>query len=101
MKKARTTDDASARRTEGPQQALVTRHAEEGAIHKIADAFNALKALGWREAIYCPKGSSVELIEAGCTVAHRGYRDEIGFWIPEDGDIYPSRPILFRPLPGA
>lgn len=62
-------------------------------------AFDALRRQGWREAHGAPKGQVLELIEPGSTGIHRGTRDEEGhFWIEDAGDIYPSRPILYRPL---
>lgn len=35
------------------------------------------------------------MIEAGSSGIHIGHRDDHGFWIC-DGDIWPSRPVLFR-----
>jgi hypothetical protein len=66
-------------------------------VHAIADAVRALKALGWREAIYAPRDMTpIWLIEAGSIGVHEGYRDEGGFWIC-DGDSWPSRPVLWMP----
>ena len=79
------------------------------ALNLMMDAFTRLKDMGWREAIYCPKdGSEFEVIEAGSTGIHRciyqGKWPDGGWWILDDGDIWPSRPMLFRevehaPLP--
>lgn len=72
---------------------------EAAAIKVMFEAWERLKALGWREAMYCPRdGSPVEFIEAGSTGIHRGWRDDKYFWI-EDGDLWPSQigPMLFRP----
>ena len=64
-----------------------------------------LKELGFNDAVHCPKdGSSFEAIEVGCTAVIQGcfYMGEWpkGTWnIPDEtGDIWPSRPILFRVL---
>ena len=65
----------------------------------IRDGHARLIELGWRDASYAPADSSpLHLIEAGSTGIHDGYRDaERRFWITGDGDLWPSRPILFRP----
>jgi hypothetical protein len=62
--------------------------------------FDALRQLGWREAIYAPRDYSTFLaIEPGSTGIHECTRHEDGsFWI-YDGDLWPSRPILWKPMP--
>lgn len=67
------------------------------AIRAICDGYHRLKDLGWREAMYAPcDHSPLDLIEAGSSGIHRGYRDaERRFWI-DDGDTWPSSPILWR-----
>jgi hypothetical protein len=76
---------------------------ERAAIKLFFDAWLRLKDFGWGEAIYCPKdGSPFEVIEAGSTGTHRcRYEGEwpTGSWWVEDGDIWPSRPVLFRLYP--
>lgn len=67
----------------------------ESAVRAMCDATNRLRELGWRDAMYAPKDRPLLLIEAGSSGIHHGYRDDIGFWI-EDGDTWPSRPVLFR-----
>lgn len=79
---------------------------QDSALSAMFDAWQRLKELGWRDAIYCPKdGSEFEVIEAGSTGVHRClYQGEwpSGSWlISGDGDLWPSRPILFRLLPEA
>lgn len=71
---------------------------EQAAIRAILDGFHRLKELGWRDATYAPTDNSpIEMIEAGSSGIHTGYRDsERRFWIEGDGDLWPSRPILFR-----
>jgi hypothetical protein len=75
---------------------------ERAAIRLMNAAFDRLKRLGWREAVYCPKdGSSFDAIEAGSTGIHschyEGEWPTGRWWVAADGDLYPSRPILYRP----
>mgnify|MGYP001562312143 CR=1 FL=1 len=65
-------------------------------------AFDALRKLGWREAIYAPcDGKPFLCIEEGSTGILKCSRDsERRFWI-YDGDLWPSRPVLWKPLPAA
>lgn len=78
---------------------------ERAALNTLMDAYTRLKELGWREAIYCPKdGTEFEVIEAGSTGIHRCHYDgewpNGSWWISAGGDLWPSRPILFRLLSG-
>lgn len=77
---------------------------EKSAINGMFDAFDRLRELGWREAIYCPKdGTEFQAIEAGSTGIHRcHYQGEWptgSWWVAADGDLWPSHPILFRLYP--
>jgi len=77
---------------------------EKTAIRAMFEAFDRLRELGWREAIYCPKdGSAFEVIEPGSTGVFRchyeGEWPKGSWWIEDDGDLYPSHPILFRLYP--
>ena len=77
---------------------------EKAALDAMMEAFTRLQELGWREAVYCPKdGTSFQVIEAGSTgVHHCHYEGEWpkgSWWVHDGGDMWPSRPILFRPLP--
>ncbi len=72
-------------------------------LERMNDAFEGLKACGWKEAIYCPKDGTVFLaIEAGsCGVFPCYYRGEWpkgSWWIEAHGDTWPSRPILWKPM---
>jgi len=75
---------------------------EQDAIRHFFDGWLQLKnKFGWREAIYCPKDGTVfEVIEAGSTGIHdcvyQGEWPKGAWWILEDGDMSPSRPVLFR-----
>lgn len=75
---------------------------EQDAINLMHDCYRRLEELGWQQAIYCPKdGSEFDALEAGSTGIHRCYYDgewpQGHWWIAEDGDLWPSRPILYRP----
>ena len=75
---------------------------EETAIKVMMDAYQRLKDLGWSNPVYCPKDGSVfKVLELGSTGKHdciyRGEWPEGGWWILEGGDIWPSRPALFKP----
>lgn len=77
---------------------------ERAAIRMLFDAYQRLKELGWNDPIYCPKnGSEFDVIEPGSTGIHRcHYRGEwpTGKWfIMSDGDMWPSRPVLYRKAP--
>ena len=76
----------------------------QSALYQMGDAFARLKKLGWKEAIYCPKdGSTFDVIEAGSTGIHtahyQGEWPKGGWWVHAEGDLWPSRPILWRPTP--
>lgn len=74
---------------------------EQAALRVMCDAYQRLKELGWREAMYCPKdGTSFKLIEPGSSGIHDGsYWGEWpngGWHIADDGDLWPSHPCLFK-----
>ena len=75
---------------------------EQDAIKLMFEAFTRLKDLGWREAIYCPKdGTEFDAIEPGSTGIHAthysGEWPDGGWWVSAQGDLWPSRPVLYRP----
>lgn len=74
---------------------------EADAIRQFSEAVQRLKELGWNDPAYCPKdGSMFSVIEAGCTGIHKcNYQGEwpTGGWWVYDGDVWPSRPVLWRP----
>lgn len=77
---------------------------EKAALAVMADGYQQLKGLGWREIIYCPKdGSTFLAIEAGSTgVFPCSYNGEWpnGHWRAyHSGDVWPSRPCLWKPMP--
>jgi hypothetical protein len=75
----------------------------DDALSMMTQAYHRLKELGWREAMYCPKdGSTFEVIECGSTGifnCHYNGKWPNGWWISEDGDLWPSHPVLWRPTP--
>lgn len=75
---------------------------EQSALRALGQAYHRLTELGWRQAMYCPKdGTEFHAIEAGSTGIHDCYYEgkwPTGhYWIPADGDVWPSNPILFKP----
>lgn len=76
---------------------------DAAALTVMLAAYQRLMEMGWREAVYCPKDGTVfEAIEAGSLGIHRchysGEWPKGGWWLHDKGDLYPSRPILFRPI---
>lgn len=74
---------------------------EYAALMQMQDAYTRLKALGWKDAIYCPKNGTIfDAIEAGSTGIHdchyMGEWPDGGWWTHDGSDLWPSRPILFR-----
>ena len=74
---------------------------ESAAIKQLFEAYQALKLLGWNDAMYCPKdGTWFDAIEVGSTGIHecqyQGTWPTGTWWIAQDGDLWPSRPVLFR-----
>lgn len=87
-------DAAKARRTE-------LYPTEQDAIRGMWEAYQRLRELGWREAIYCPKdGTYFDAIEAGSTGIHdctyHGEWPKGSWWVAADNDMWPSHPILYR-----
>lgn len=77
---------------------------ERLAIQSIARNVECLKQMGWRDICYGPKdGTQFLAIEAGSTgvhVCHHYGEWPHGAWFIESGhDIWPSHPILFKPMP--
>jgi hypothetical protein len=73
-------------------------------LSQIANAYHELYKFGWQDAVYCPKDGSVFLaIEAGSTGIHEctydGKWPDGKWWIHEEFDMYPSKPILWKPKP--
>jgi len=89
---------------ESDKQAKDWRDAGEVELLKqMLSAYQGLKACGWNDAIYCPKdGTRFLVIEAGslgvfpCT--YQGKWPDGLWWLEDDGDICPGRPILWKPL---
>lgn len=74
---------------------------EQDAIRLMHDAYTRLKALGWNDAIYCPKdGSLFDAIQTGSTgifkTHYSGEWPDGHWWCEDGGDIWPARPTLYR-----
>lgn len=76
---------------------------EQSAINAMFDAYQRLRELGWNDPSYCPKdGRHFKVIEPGSTGIHdANYMGEWpnGSWWLYDGDIWPSRPVMFKLYP--
>jgi hypothetical protein len=76
---------------------------EESAISMLFNAQLRLKELGWKDVSYCPKdGIEFTTLELGSTGQHRcrydGEWPNGHYWVLSEGDLWPSRPILFKPI---
>jgi hypothetical protein len=81
---------------------------QEAAVRAMYDAYERLKALGWKEPPrFTTAGSfrmTAMLVEMGCTRSIEGYSGtlkdgRITWWSKsEDGDVWPVRPVLILPL---
>lgn len=74
---------------------------EIDALLSLFEAHQRLMELGWSDASGCPKdGTIFEVIEIGSTGVfdchYSGEWPKGGWWIHERGDLWSSRPILFR-----
>lgn len=74
---------------------------EEDAIRRWHEAYCRLEALGWKDALSCPKdGSMFSALEAGSRGVHKcscsGSYPRLQWWI-YDGDAWPATPVLWRP----
>lgn len=79
-----------------------TMPTEQDAIEAMWQAHQRLRELGWKDAIYCPKdGSTFDAISPGSTGIHRthymGEWPDGSWWAEDGGDLWPSRPCLYRP----
>lgn len=77
---------------------------ELAALEAMHAQYVALTKLGWRDAIYCPKDRSKFLaITAGSTGVFPCHYDgewpKGSWWIMDGGDLWPARPILWKPIP--
>ena len=74
--------------------------AEADAARAMWDARYRLKELGWRDAVYCPRdGRALMFVEPGSAGIHEGHCDDQGqVWLHSHGDLWPSKPVLYREL---
>lgn len=73
-------------------------------LEQMHDAWAGLKECGWKEIEYCPKdGTRFLAICAGSTGVfphyYRGEWPDGHWWAEAHGDLWPSRPILWKPMP--
>lgn len=79
---------------------------DHAALRALQDVYLRFKEMGWNDAVYCPKDGTVfEAIESGCAAVQRcvylGEWQNGKWWAMDGGDLFPSRPILFRPIKGS
>lgn len=79
---------------------------EEALLKEMFDKYNGLREFGWADAVYCPKdGTQFLAIEAGSTgvfpCRYQGEWPNGTWWTEAHGDLWPSRPILWKPMPAA
>lgn len=77
---------------------------EKRILGEMFSRYQELVKLGWQDIVYCPKnGTTFLCIDAGSTGVHKcqylGEWPKGAWWILEAGDMWPSRPILWKPLP--
>jgi hypothetical protein len=77
---------------------------EHDALQALFAAHTKLVILGWREIDYCPKdGTLFDSISAGSTgirpCYYEGEWPNGHWWVLDGGDVWPARPILWRPNP--
>lgn len=76
---------------------------EVKALAAMLDVSDELRRLGWRDIIYCPKdGERFLAIEFGSCGAFPCYYEGKwpggSWWTEAHGDLWPSHPIMWRPL---
>lgn len=68
-------------------------------IEKLTAAFQALQNLGFQQIMYAPTdGTEIEVIELGSSGIHKAHHMDSGFWVASHGDLWPSRPVLWRKI---
>jgi len=74
------------------------------AMERAAAAFWELRNAGWRPAEYYPKGGGMFLAwrpdsPMPYKCKYEGTWPDGQWWAYIDGDVWPDRPVLWRPLP--
>jgi hypothetical protein len=71
---------------------------EQDAIDAMWQAYQRLRELGWREAMYMPASNAwFSTVEPGSTGIHETRRDDSrSYWTSDGGDLWPASPCLFR-----
>lgn len=86
---------------EGKQARAEQMPTDYDCLRLLGQVYQRLQELGWKNSIYCPKDGTVfEIIEAGRVGIHdchyTGEWPNGSWWVHDAGDLFPSRPILFR-----
>lgn len=69
----------------------------ESAVQMLYNAYERLKAFGWRPMMYAPKGDVAETICVGSTGIFAAQWLGNGWFVEDGGDLWPDDPILYRP----
>lgn len=78
---------------------------EEDAVRAMWSAYQRLKELGWKEAMYMSSErlGTMRIITPGSSGIHEGhYSGEWAtgsWWLHDSGDLWPANPCLAKPLP--
>lgn len=70
---------------------------DQDALNALWRAQYRLHELGWKDARYAKDGTEAQIIELGSAGIHFGRKDGDCWWIVAEGDLWPSRPVLFKP----
>ena len=83
---------------EGKKRRADLMPTEQDAVKALWEAQQRLRELGWKDAQYAHAKEHGYLIEIGSSGIHEGYTDDQRrWWIPDEGDLWPSKPILYKP----
>ena len=76
---------------------------EKALLSAMFASYELLRKIGWRDIIYCPKDGTRFLgICAGstgvCPHYYQGKWPDGSWWAEDSGDLWPSHPILWKPI---
>lgn len=97
-------DEIIKRSYEAKEKRAADMPTEEDAVRAMCDAFHRLKELGWKETMYLSsaKLGTMRLIEPGSGGIHEGHYDgewpDGSWWLHSEGDLWPSKPCLGKPI---
>jgi hypothetical protein len=74
---------------------------EKACLLRMHDVVTRLTSLGWKDIVHCPKDGTVfhAILAGSCGIFpchYDGKWPDGTWWCYDGGDIYPSRPILFK-----